>query len=168
MRAQFAKPPHSWLEEMEGDSSLQDERRRKLLPPHLQDKTELSPQLAVERRWLWESETERRGMEPNDPLDRLYPPHKRPLARMPKPVENDTFSYFSQSFQSDAAQTLSDGLKATWMVNYDTPASSADYLRAMVVDAAGNICVTGYSRTAGRSHYTTVKYNTAGVRQWIA
>ena len=39
----------------------------------------------------------------------------------------------------------------------------------MVIDFVGNIYVTGYSTGTGINYdYTTVKYNSAGVEQWVA
>jgi hypothetical protein len=37
------------------------------------------------------------------------------------------------------------------------------------VDAAGNVYVTGYNTASvGNRNYATVKYNSAGVKQWVA
>jgi hypothetical protein len=71
-RAGSAKPParafepYFWLEEMEGDSSLKDERLRNSLPPHLRGMKNLSPHILAERQWLLQSEAENAGLEPND------------------------------------------------------------------------------------------------------
>jgi uncharacterized delta-60 repeat protein len=41
-----------------------------------------------------------------------------------------------------------------------------DALTGMVLDAAGNVYVTGYSSGTTHYDYATVKYNSAGVQQW--
>jgi hypothetical protein len=131
-RTQFAQPPHFWLKAMEGDSSLQDERRRSSLPPHLQNMDELPPHLAAERRWLLQSETERTGLEPNDPLDRLYPPHKRSLAQMQNPLKNSALNHSAQSSQSGTTQILSSGgVQEAWVVRYAGPGHAYDIAVAM-------------------------------------
>jgi hypothetical protein len=74
-RAGSAKPParafepYFWLEEMEGDSSLKDERLRNSLPPSRKagrGMKNLPPHILAERRWLLQSEAENAGLEPND------------------------------------------------------------------------------------------------------
>ena len=87
-RAQFAKPPHTWREGDSSKISQQDEKLRNSLPPHLQGMKNLPPHILAEKQWLLQSGTENAGLEPNDPLDRLYPPHKRSLVQMPNPLEN--------------------------------------------------------------------------------
>jgi uncharacterized delta-60 repeat protein len=55
-----------------------------------------------------------------------------------------------------------------WVARYDGPASGEDAARALVVDRWGNICVTGWSEGSGTGRdYATVKYNPAGVMQWL-
>jgi hypothetical protein len=57
----FAKPPYSWLKEMEGDSSemaFEDEKLRSSLPPHLQEMPDLPPHILVERQWFLQNELE--------------------------------------------------------------------------------------------------------------
>ena len=91
--AQFVKPPHFRFEEMESDSSeafQQDERLRSSLPPHLRGIPDLPPHILAERRWLLQSEAENAGLGLNDPLDRLYPPHKRPSSHKLTPLQNAT------------------------------------------------------------------------------
>jgi uncharacterized delta-60 repeat protein len=56
-----------------------------------------------------------------------------------------------------------------WVARYDGPAHSSDFALAIVVDASANVYVTGRSYGSGTSNgYTTVKYNSAGVEQWVA
>ncbi|MDZ7303928.1 MAG: SBBP repeat-containing protein [candidate division KSB1 bacterium] len=55
-----------------------------------------------------------------------------------------------------------------WEARYNGPASSHDNAAALGVDASGNVYVTGTSVSSGTWGYATVKYNSAGVEQWVA
>lgn len=56
-----------------------------------------------------------------------------------------------------------------WAVRYNGPANFIDIGNAIAVDASGNVYVTGLSTgTTSFSDYATVKYNSAGVQQWVA
>jgi len=56
-----------------------------------------------------------------------------------------------------------------WIRRYNGPANSGDRAYAMVVDELGSIYVTGQSFGSGPGDdYATVKYNSAGVQQWVA
>ncbi len=56
-----------------------------------------------------------------------------------------------------------------WVARYNGPANSADEANALVLDGAGNVYVTGHSLGASSNRdFMTLKYNTAGVRQWGA
>jgi len=56
-----------------------------------------------------------------------------------------------------------------WVARYDGPASSYDDARAMVIDNAGNIYVTGYSiDLATHEDFATVKYKASGGEEWVA
>ena len=55
-----------------------------------------------------------------------------------------------------------------WVRRYDGPGKGGDWPTAIAVDTDGNVYVTGYSEnTAGNEDYATIKYNSAGVRQWV-
>ena len=61
------------------------------------------------------------------------------------------------------------GQTTDWVARYNGPANKFDGTRAMVIDAAGNIYVTGPSEgKKGNVDYATIKYNSAGVQQWVA
>ncbi len=56
-----------------------------------------------------------------------------------------------------------------WVRSYNGTGNNADFAFRLVLDVSGNICVTGWSRGSGTSDddYATVKYNPAGVEQWV-
>ncbi|MBN1788349.1 MAG: SBBP repeat-containing protein [Sedimentisphaerales bacterium] len=53
-----------------------------------------------------------------------------------------------------------------WVATYNIGGGTSDYSEDIAVDSAGNIYVTGYSGSDGWC-VTTVKYNSAGVQQWV-
>ena len=63
--------------------------------------------------------------------------------------------------------------KEDWVDHYNGPVNEYDRATKIVLDGAGNVYVTGESRSAGsiwyaQDDYATIKYSTSGVRQWIA
>jgi hypothetical protein len=56
-----------------------------------------------------------------------------------------------------------------WASLYGGPASGPTAATALAVDGSGNVYVTGHSVGFGTAEdYATVKYNAAGVQQWVA
>jgi len=76
---------------------------------------------------------------------------------------------FGSGTESDYATIKynSDGVEQ-WVQRYDGPGNNIDYTSSLAVDGQGNVYVTGYSYGSGTSFdYATIKYNSAGVEQWV-
>jgi uncharacterized delta-60 repeat protein len=55
-----------------------------------------------------------------------------------------------------------------WVARYNGPDNLADLGYGVTVDADGNVYVTGKSKgTATNDDFATIKYNSAGVQQWV-
>ncbi|OGL49293.1 MAG: hypothetical protein A2161_07345 [Candidatus Schekmanbacteria bacterium RBG_13_48_7] len=56
-----------------------------------------------------------------------------------------------------------------WVARYDGPDNLEDGAEAIAVDSSENVYVTGHCQTLlGYNDYCTIKYNNAGVQQWVA
>ncbi len=78
-------------------------------------------------------------------------------------------SHGSSSHQDYATTKYdSDGIEQ-WVTRYNGPGNYHDTPIAIAVDAFGNVYVAGYSYGDGTSSdYTTIKYNSDGIEQWVA
>ena len=56
-----------------------------------------------------------------------------------------------------------------WVARYNGPGNFFDEPADLAIDNAGNVYVTGYSGgVGGNDDYATIKYNSAGVVQWVS
>ncbi len=55
-----------------------------------------------------------------------------------------------------------------WTARYNGASNGYDEGKALAVDAAGNVYITGYSSTLGANNdYLTIKYDPAGAQEWL-
>ncbi|TFH00411.1 MAG: hypothetical protein E4H13_07565, partial [Calditrichales bacterium] len=55
-----------------------------------------------------------------------------------------------------------------WVSRYSGPGNESDGAKSIALDHRGNVYITGYSiGSSGFSDYATIKYNEAGVEQWV-
>ena len=66
-------------------------------------------------------------------------------------------------------QNFPDTTLEVWVAHYNGPNNLSDVAQAITIDNSGNIYVTGGSEGMGTGYdMTTIKYNSAGVEEWVA
>ncbi len=64
---------------------------------------------------------------------------------------------------------MNSSLATQWTATYNAPDSLADKGKAIIVDASGNVYITGYSSGATTNKdAVTIKYNSSGAQQWAS
>jgi hypothetical protein len=75
-----------------------------------------------------------------------------------------TYDFLTIKYNSSGVQQ--------WVRTYNGSGNRGDFANAIVVDASGNVIVTGASVGLGAvvndSNFTTLKYNSNGVQQWVS
>jgi hypothetical protein len=77
-------------------------------------------------------------------------------------------SYGSNGLADYATVKYSSAGDALWVQRYNGPDDNWDAATKLVLDAAGNVYVTGHSYSSDSFDYVTIKYSPAGEQQWLA
>jgi uncharacterized delta-60 repeat protein len=76
------------------------------------------------------------------------------------PVSGISLDYATIKYNSSGAEL--------WAKRYNGPGNSFDAATSVVLDKSGNVYVTGFSMGTGTNYdYATIKYNSAGVQEWV-
>ena len=76
-------------------------------------------------------------------------------------AEETNYDYATIKYDADGNQV--------WLNRYNGPANQNDQATSLTLDDEGNVYVTGRSTGAATAYdFATIKYNTAGVQQWVA
>jgi uncharacterized delta-60 repeat protein len=79
------------------------------------------------------------------------------------------YSYSSESANDYIVIKYNAAGLQQWVNSYNGPENGSDYARALAVDDAGNVFVTGASSGSGTGQdFVTVKYSPSGIEQWVA
>ena len=83
----------------------------------------------------------------------------------------DSITGYSAGVSSGADYTTikynSSGVQQ-WLQTYNGPGNSDEDAYSLVLDALGNVYITGYSPGSGTDvDYATIKYNSQGTQQWL-
>jgi hypothetical protein len=83
--------------------------------------------------------------------------------------QTETFLSSNNSISLSESANLSAAPTQAWVARYKGPGNADDVARAIAIDSAGNVYVTGYNTGSnGFRNYATIKYNNAGIKQWVA
>ena len=80
------------------------------------------------------------------------------------------YSWGIGTFQDFATIKYDANGNEMWVVRYNAGTNTSEEATALVVDALGNVYITGTGNPMEFTpvDYVTIKYNTAGVQQWVA
>ncbi|MDQ3018981.1 MAG: SBBP repeat-containing protein [Bacteroidota bacterium] len=78
------------------------------------------------------------------------------------------YGYFGSETRNDyiTIKYNSNG-DSLWVRRYNNSADARDIATSIAVDGSENVYVTGYSYSAGFYDFSTIKYNSSGVRLWV-